>query len=346
MEKTLNKILIIRIDALGDTVLTIPILQSIRNKYPLSKITYIASSIGAPIIERLKLADELIIIDYNKSSFKDKTCLAGKLYSQKYDVCINITEKIWGYIWAFFASSVKIGFFPGLEKPFKSMFLYFLLSNKITSRKNVHEIERYLELIKPIGCGLENIENPVVFIDENETPSVKNLFQKNHSINKNHNIGLQISSKFMSEGWDEIIIKNLIQRILDECKKINLFLIYSENEKKHAEKITRFFKSDGRLIVFESRDIWEWMSLLKKMKMLVTIDSGASHIAALIGLYCIDIFGQENYLVNSQRWHPWKSPHKLLARGKLNNAAKNDFEELTGKLTENIISGIREFCHE
>lgn len=334
-----KKILVIRIDGLGDTLLTIPLLKVLRQIYPSAKITYIASPAASGVFHNLSLADEVLIIDYHKSTFLEKIKFARNLYHSRYSLCLNITEKIWGYIWAFFASSLKIGFFPGMSKPLKSVLIYPLMSHRIREgdiKLNLHETERHLCLLSPLGYS--DIDPPDLQYDLN----VRLEAEKTPDVNLGVSIGLQLTEKWIDFGWDEGMLIELIKILNNSFKKHDILVTYSAKEENLSTMIKAEFKDNGKVKFVKGVDFLHWASSIKKNKCLVTMDSGSSHLASALGTFCIDVFNEENFEYLTGRWHPWKSGHCLIKRKSIKNLSKDKINEYKEEFFKSIVNQIKE----
>ena len=66
--ENISKLLIVRPDAIGDMILTLPAIKAIKEALPNTVITVLASPINSKIIEHLPYIDE-VIIDRKVTSF-------------------------------------------------------------------------------------------------------------------------------------------------------------------------------------------------------------------------------------------------------------------------------------
>ena len=64
------KICISRIDRMGDMILTLPIIKSIKTSNPKSEIHVIASNRNKKILESFKYVDKIILFDEKKHSLR------------------------------------------------------------------------------------------------------------------------------------------------------------------------------------------------------------------------------------------------------------------------------------
>ncbi|MDZ7343291.1 MAG: hypothetical protein ONA90_02130, partial [candidate division KSB1 bacterium] len=88
-----GKILAIRLQALGDVVITLPYLQSLKNNLPKTQIDFLTRKETEEIPRRLDLFDRVFSIGGGRS-FKRQVCCAllllPRLYARRYDVVIDL----------------------------------------------------------------------------------------------------------------------------------------------------------------------------------------------------------------------------------------------------------------
>lgn len=83
---SLSSVLIVKIGAIGDVVMSLPLLRHIREHHPQAHITWICGSQVAPLIEATHLVDELIPLD-------EKRLLKGT-HSQQISVLLSIWMRL------------------------------------------------------------------------------------------------------------------------------------------------------------------------------------------------------------------------------------------------------------
>jgi len=88
-----RKILAIRYQALGDTIVTLPYLQSLKAKHPNIKFHFITRREFAVIPQNIKLFDKVIVIDGNRNAKQQFILTLLKipfLWMQNYDVVLDL----------------------------------------------------------------------------------------------------------------------------------------------------------------------------------------------------------------------------------------------------------------
>ena len=80
-----HKICIIRDDRLGDTILTLPIIQKLRKTYIDSRITLVISSISEELVKKFDFFDNFIISKNNIETIR-------KINQSKFDLILNFSH--------------------------------------------------------------------------------------------------------------------------------------------------------------------------------------------------------------------------------------------------------------
>jgi len=90
-----KKILIIRLGALGDVVMTTIIAKAVKQKHPDYIIHYLTQSEIAPVIANCPDIDKIILWDRkNRKSFKQLVSVGFTLFKEHYDIVFNLTVAV------------------------------------------------------------------------------------------------------------------------------------------------------------------------------------------------------------------------------------------------------------
>ena len=330
----MQKILVIRFDALGDSILTLPLLSTLKKSYSDAEITVITSNRGKEVFENCSFIDKLEIADNNDKQLL--RTLTAKIKTAKYDISINVSEKIEGYKLAYNAKiPIRVGFCPGPVQPIKDILCRVYLTHPVlydnnpNINKHLHEIERQFLLLNALGIA----EPPTDYFFE--IPKEAELFAENFV--KNKCLSLHLSQKWLLDGWDENFLCMLLDVILEKYSDLHLIVTYGPAETSLAQQIKDLNKN-SRAIFFTDPSFWKWISVLKKTRALVTMDTSASHVAAGLNLPCIVVFGEKYFDRTVERWHPWKSNYRAIKRIV---RPKGDLDDVS-LMEENFIKSILE----
>ena len=95
-----------RTDRLGDFLIITNIIRTIKDKYPKSKITVVASQLNYQFIKKYKIIDRVILFNKNYNFLK-KIDLFKKINDRNYDVSFSIDGKSFSNLCTFFLTSKK-----------------------------------------------------------------------------------------------------------------------------------------------------------------------------------------------------------------------------------------------
>ena len=137
-----------RTDRLGDFLIITNIIKALKEKYPKSKITVVASQLNYVFIKKYKIIDRVIL--YNKNyNFLKKIQIFKIINDRNYDASFSVDGKSFSNLCSFFLKSkLKLGliykykiFGVPFYKPnlfFKIIFKYY---ETFTSKENLDKIE-------------------------------------------------------------------------------------------------------------------------------------------------------------------------------------------------------------
>lgn len=278
-----KKLLIIKLDAIGDVLRTTSILKPLREKYPNFLITWLTKANAKDLFNGNPYVDEVLTLD-SENIFR--------LLTERFDIVINLDNgKTSASIAAVVKSNEKIGFLldeKGFVIPTNSEANYWLHLSAFDSLKRentrTHQDIMYsiLNLEKPV-------QPPLLFLDESDLKFAELFSSKvNLSINKpiiGLNIG--IGPKWPSKGWPLFRWEELIKKLADG--NFELLLLVGPEEKIANDYLLKkypFLKSSGC-----NNSLKEFASIINLCNVIVTSDTLALHIATALNKKLIVLFG-------------------------------------------------------
>lgn len=310
--KSLKNLLVIRSGALGDVLMTTPLLRQLKKGMPETKITYLVGKWSASILNNNPNIDEIITFDeeiiFKKKIFSIVT-LANQLRKKKFDSCIILDKS---RDWTIFCKAAFIPFVVGFEREGqKNNFANI----KIPFTADRNEIEHYLDIAMTLGLEFKD-KRTELFCDDNDKAIVYELIDK-HQLNKRSTIEIDSSTgkkkfglvigiapggaknpgqEFIAKRWPEENYAVLITKLVNHGHKILLF--GGKDDSAVCEKLKNLAlendMEDERIINFAGiTNIQQTYLLMKACDYFVTHDSGPMHIAGAAGLdsRLICIFG-------------------------------------------------------
>ena len=146
-----EKILIVRTDRIGDVVLSLPMAELVKKKYPDCKVAYFIRDYTSPLIDGNPFIDEVVVAEESNGEILFKKNLE-KIKSKNFDTCVvvNPTLKI----------SLTL-FFAGIKNRIGTGYRWysFLFNKKVFEHRKYaekHELEYNVNLLNKIGIGFKD----------------------------------------------------------------------------------------------------------------------------------------------------------------------------------------------
>ena len=283
-----HRILLIKLDALGDVMRSTALVEGIKKKYPDSQLTWLVKDNAKFFIENNPSIDRVMI--YNDENARILQC-------EKFDILINLDKDAKSTSMAMlFQSDIKRGYGlheDGYPIPLNDTAKYhydICLDNYGGKTKNK---KSYQELIYEISEIDYNNEKPTLFLDENKCKSFRDKFFKDNNLNENDKIiilNTGCGPVYPHKKWTYDGYKELISYIDKSTTKI--VLTGSESEVERNNKLFSDFENRSNLINTTAKySIEEFCYLLNLSNTVVTGDTVALHIAISLGKNIISFFG-------------------------------------------------------
>lgn len=274
------KILIIRRSALGDTIHTLPLAKSLREKFPNAQIDWIVEDKAEKFVTNNPLLDKVYVIHKKTGGFAEFKQIIKQIRAQKYDIAIDTQQLLKsGVILGLSGAKRKITLSDGRE-------FSWIFANEIikTNRKqfdiNYHVVKRNLEIAKYLGADEEKIEFTLPNTSENDKNKAKDLLNKIDPNLKSVIISPETTwdnKHWTVDGWRKVIEKL--------SGKVNLVYTGTSDENGLSGKILQGF--DGIINLSGKTNLFELEEVFKLADLVISVDSGSAHVAWATGVPAI-----------------------------------------------------------
>jgi heptosyltransferase-2 len=288
----LNKILVRGTNWIGDAILTLPAVASIRTTYPNAHISILAKPWVADIYKLFSDLDEIIIYENKFDTPTGVFRLAKKLKEGNFDAAILLQNAIEA---AIIALAAKIPLRAGYDSDARGL----LLTHRVRRTKKIrqlHQIDYYLEMVKALGCvpvnrkmHLETKINPV---------EAQKVLKKFIPDTKKMIIGMAPGATYgAAKKWFSERFAKLADR-LDESFSIQAMILGGNGDKKTAQEMANM--ATVKLINLAGETtLREAVHLISQCSLFISNDSGLMHVAGALNVPTIAIFGSTNPVTTS-----------------------------------------------
>jgi heptosyltransferase-2 len=295
------KFLIMRLDRVGDLVLSLPAIDALRQQYPDSKITVMTRPYTQDLLKGHPWIDDVWAYDYKKGGAHTFPLgyarLIREIRSRKYDAAFIMHPGIRSHLIPYLAGiTYRIGY-----KNSSSLFLTHAIEDKRHLGLE-HESEYAMHLVEAFG-----VPRPII-------PSKRLLFPRNHSESGASApvIAIHAGASCASKRWPKEYFRRLIELIL-ESHPHRIAIIGGEDEIALGAYLSNGL--DEKVIDMTGRQsLDELTEFLASCEALVSNDSGPVHIAAAVEVPVVSIFGRNQAGLSARRWRPLGASHRVIQK--------------------------------
>jgi heptosyltransferase-2 len=288
----LNKILIRGTNWIGDAVMTLPAIASVRAAYPESRIGILAKPIVADIYKLFAEVDEIIVYKKQFDNPLGVFRLARVLYKKKFDAAILLQNAIEAAIMTF-AARIK------LRAGYNSDGRGLLLTHSIKRTREVketHQVGYYLEMVKALGCPPVGREMHLQAKINRVT--AQNILREFLTDTKKIIIGIAPGATYgPAKRW----FPDRFAAVADKLKNMfdcQIILLGGKNDWQTAEEVKSSAVSDLINLAGKST-VREAAYLISQCSLFISNDSGLMHIAGALNIPTVAIFGSTNPVTTS-----------------------------------------------
>ncbi len=301
-----KKILFIELSEMGSLILSYPLLKKTKEKYPNSELYFLTFEKNKPALEILNIIKKENIFTIKDDSMKnfiiDNIKFLKKIRKNKIDTCLDLElfarySNLLNYL---SGAKNRVGF-----DNFKAEGLYRgnLLSHRIYYNPYYHISLNFLSLIESLEEDnldiplvkkevKNNIELPELNLNKKEIYSKISNWNKNFDKNKKIIIFNHYAGDLKIRAWPKKNFIELGKKILQNSKN-QIIIIGPKKAKKDSNKIFSKINSKNCIDLTGKTSFKEMIEIFGISNLLISIDSGPPHFAALTKLPSIILFGPE-----------------------------------------------------
>ncbi len=309
-----GRTVVVRLDALGDTLLSTPAVEYLAREVGKENLLILVSPGMGAIF-----GDE---IAYREVTAEHTEHQIGKLIEEFDGRRVFVfSEKKRALRGAFRSgTSERIGFDPGWTQPLRSYEVRSLLTtrfpivNSLDSKSRYHEVDRYCCLVaKGLSKKVVNGGSLKIF----------GLPRKPRTRFGTGPIGLQWTSKWLEGGWPCEFLVELLEQMSDD-----VVVFVPPDEGDWVQSVVPSYRHH---LLLCCPDFREYARRVSECRCLLSVDTGAVHVAAAVGTAVIDVFPKNGAHHTVPRWRPWMTPHQVVLKP---NYSEEAAEALLGELRQ------------
>ena len=293
-----EKILIVRTDRIGDVVLSLPMAELVKKKYPDCKVAYFIRNYTSSLIDGNPFVDEVIIAEESEGKILFTKNLK-KIKSKNFDSCVVVNPTLKVSLMMFLA-----GINNRIGTGYRWYSVFF--NQKVYEHRKYgqkHELEYNINLLNKIDIDLKDFTNEIKFhlkVDDKSSEKINSTLIERGSKSENKIVIIHPGSGGSSVDLPKEKLIELT-RMISKLKNVTIVITGSKNE---SELCREFEVSETVINLSGQLDLSLLKALINKANIFISNSTGPMHIAAALGVYVIGFF-PKILSCSQKRWGPY-----------------------------------------
>jgi ADP-heptose:LPS heptosyltransferase len=321
------RILLSRTDRIGDLILSTPAIATVRASFPDAHITMVTSSYNRIVMERNDDVDELVDIPFGA-----KASAFGSAY-RGYDLAIALAPRAQDLqLVGATRARIRLGYTYVrrlIARATARLYVNRLmlseadpdLSERDPARVVRHEVE---QLIALVAMGGATAVRPDLRLDVTDTDRRAVDFVPKDPI------VLHLAPRWFGEG-------STLESTIELARRLStlgapLVLTYAP---ECDDVAARFAQAGVAAMMLRSLPFFQWAAVFARARCVVTVDTGATHVASAVRRPTVVAFEHRFFRLSSQEWAPYGVPHAVVRK------PADAAEASLAAFREEIVSAVR-----
>ncbi len=280
--KPIRKILVIRLSALGDICMTLPVLDSVCRAFPNVEFVFLTTKVGAIVLNTVLHQPNLSVKVINKRDYKGISGL-NRLYKELRGLEVDAVADLHDVIrtqW------VDLRFWLS-GKPVIRIQKGRAEKKALTAGTIKHQlktsIERYQEVFSKLGLDFQiNYDGKAhaALLSGRECAAPQDIMS----------LGIAPFAQHQGKVYPEKLMREAIRLLVKKLPQIKIFLFGGPDEKTVLDTWAVDYP-DNIVNLAGTQSIEDDLYCMANLKLMISMDSANMHLASLVGLRCLSIWG-------------------------------------------------------
>jgi ADP-heptose:LPS heptosyltransferase len=294
-------IVLVRTDRIGDLILSTPAIATVRASFPKAHITMVCSPYNRVVVERNPSLDEVVDFSNGERAVKFGEQFRGA------DIAIALAPRATDLaIVGGTRAAVRVGYTYVRRYVARLTARFYVnrlmiseadpdLSERDPHRHVRHEVNQLLDLVALAGAT-KRVDHLTLEITDEDRAATAYLPEKPLVLH----LGLRWFGEGSTLGSTLTLMKQL-RRF-----GIPLVVTYAPECEHYVKQIAESRQAD---VLLGGLPFYRWAAVLERACVVITVDTGATHVASAVRRPTVVAFEHRYFRLNSQEWAPYGVPH-------------------------------------
>jgi predicted lipopolysaccharide heptosyltransferase III len=289
-----ERVLVVRLRSIGDTVLATPSLHALRRFLPQARIDILLESWVAPVLDGFEEVDHVITVE--RGSTGSRARVARELRTIRYDVAFNLHGGTTATLLTRASGAKHRVGYPNYQ--------YSRLHNHLApsplelwGQEKTHSVEQQLALLGWTGVPVSDRPRTRLAVTHEAEASIRSRLRAAGLDDATPFALIHPAAAFESKQW---AVPNFARVAEDlSARGLAVVAIAAPDESSIIADLVKNCSAPLRALT--DLRLPEVTALASRARLFVGNDSGIAHIAAAVGAPSVIIFGSSNVA----HWRPW-----------------------------------------
>ena len=285
----MTRLLIVRLGALGDVVHAIPVAAALRRAFPSARIDWLVSAKHREILDLVPVIDRRLVINDRGDASGGASLLAAirELRRSQYDVAIDLQGLIKSALLARSSGAPRVIGFSSRYSRERAARLFYTEAHDpgrgglYDPRETRHVVDINLGVLTRLGITAPAREFPIEDVDSDAARSARQLTGGRYAL-------LNPGAAWPNKRWPAARLAVIATELRARHGLMSVVLWGPGEEALAAEVVAG---ANGAAILSAKTTIADLVALARRAALMVSGDTGPTHIAAALGTPIVGIYG-------------------------------------------------------
>jgi ADP-heptose:LPS heptosyltransferase len=308
-----RRIVLIRTDRVGDLVLSTPAIASFRRSWPEARIEAVVTDYTEPVMRHSPDVDRVHVIKKTTTPADAREFMRG--LGSGADLVVALAPRTADYRLAAWTRAGKRLGYVYRRRYVSRLAARFMLTDFCISEADpaiadgrpeipvAHEVQQVLALVRLAG-GKVLTDELVLRVDDDDRAFAVNAAPAGA-------IAVNLSPRWFLPNFGLEATSSLVRQLASQRR--DLLVTYGNDIPDAAARLRDAVRAPN-VTWLGDLPLLRWAAVLAQCDVVVTVDTGATHVASAMGVPVVVVFEREYYRLSSQEWSPWRVPGALLCK--------------------------------
>ncbi len=308
------RVLLMRLDGIGDAAVCTPLVVALLDAGHEVGVALTTRNAGlfAPRAIVAEHVLERIPWPAHGSTPESTARANAEIAAMRYDVALIASEEPEAFVLAA-PIRERVGFTTDWARPLKTLWVRSRTTRTVSrSQRAGGEAAHEAEVLYRLGAGLVRDDAPSADRWRMRPALIEEVDALQHG---DTNIIVQAGPKWLDAGVGAATLRDVLERLAPYAR-----VVAAPAEAKAVYELTGVTPQ-----TFPT--LRAWVEALGRADLVVSVDTGAAHVAGMLCARVVDVFPDEHFDAQVTRWRPWAAPYRAFRASEVSGGAGSGFIE-------------------